>query len=234
MSERHPVGVDELGDARTDELHAAGEAASALERSLPDLPSPVSPAFTDRVMAALANEPAPSATGFLAPLRRRGMVAGFAASLRQARLAMGAGRPPFARAAALAYVLAVAIAGTSIVGATTVGLAGALGILGPAPSPSPTPTIALPSPEVTPPQTPSTEPSVPDPTTEATESEEPGSTDDHGGGSGPEPSDDHSGTSSGSDDGSGGDGSSGSGSATPRPTDTPRPTGTPKPTETPH
>jgi uncharacterized membrane protein YgcG len=206
-----------------------------------DVPTSPGPVFSDRVMAALADEPVPSTTGFLAPLRRLGLVAGFAASVRQARVAMATGRPMLTRAAALAYVLAVAIAGTSLLGATTVGVAGALGILGPGPTPSPTPTIALPSPSPDTLQSPmpSLAPPSPDASNEPGESGSPDASDDHGGGSGPEPSDDHGGSggsdtsgsgTSGSDDGSG----SSDGSGTPRPTDTPRPTETLKPTQTPH
>jgi hypothetical protein len=221
-----------MGD---DELGALLGAASALDRATTDASVSPSPDFADRVMAALVAEPVPSTTGFLAPLGRLGFVAGFAVSIRQARAAMGTGRPMLTRAAALAYVLAVAIAGTSLLGATTVGVAGALGILGPQ-APSPTPTIALPSPspDAVPSPTPSLAPS-PEATSEPAGSESPDASDDHGGGSAPEPSDDHSG-SSGESGTSGSDGGSGSsdGSATPRPTDTPRPTGTVKPSETPH
>ena len=213
--------------------------------------------ITNRVMTALAAEPTPAPVGFLTPLRRLGLVAGFGASVRQAWASIGApGRPTFARATALTYLLVIAIAGTSLAGAATIGLAGAIGIFGPQAtqaSPSTTPLQStqpgrteLPSVESEPPGS--------DPTEEPGDT--PGASDDHGGSGGPEPSDDHGGSpgpssSSGSDDGSGGGGGGGSATATPdggggggsddggasatstpKPSQTPRPTDTPRPSQT--
>jgi len=208
-------GADELGPTQGSELDDAMEAVRALEAVANDGAVRPSPAFTDRVMAALADAPSPAPLGFLAPLRRRGLLAGFGGSVRQAWASIGAGRPAFARAAALAYVLVVALAGTSLAGAATFGAAGALGLLGhetapPSPEPTtlpvmtPAPTIAAP---------PSVEPSEsPEPSETAEPSDDHGGglepSDDHGGG-GAGPSDDHSGAGSGgggSDDGSGGSG----------------------------
>lgn len=181
---------NELGTDRPDELEAARTAASWLDSAIDVAAVTPSAAFGDRVMTALANEPAPSAVGFMVPVRRLGFLAGFAASVRQAWASVGEGsRPPLARASALAYVLAVAIAGTSLAGVATVGVAGALGMLGPtttqsAAPPSPGP-ITSPDHTVSPPDE-SSEP--PDESLEPSESPE--SSDDHGG---PESSDDHGG-----------------------------------------
>ena len=219
-----PFGPDELGPTEGSELDDSLEAIRSLETVAADANVRMGTAFSDRVMAALANEPSPAPAGFLLPLQRRGLLAGFGQSVRQAWASIGTGRPAFARAAALAYVLVVALAGTSLAGAATFGAAGALGLLEPHESVVPSPE-ATPAPLTTPPAPLTTRPSF-----EPTESPEPSETaepsDDHGGGvepsddhsgsgggGGAEPSDDHSG--SGSDGGSGGggsdDGSSGSG-----------------------
>ena len=254
---RRPIDADELGDGDWRELDDALKTGRALDASIDDVPVRVSSDFTSRVMAAVSREPAPGTVGFMAPLRRRGIVAGFADSVRQAWAAIGApGLPSFARATALAYVLVVAMAGVALAGAATVGVGSALGILGPAatqtnaPSPSRAPDASTPTvgPETAPAETdeaggtegPSDGPDASD--DHGGSSQEPG--DDHGASSGPgstDGSDDHSGPSptstsgSGSDDGSGSSSGSGSGeTATPRPSNTPRPTGTPKPSETPH
>jgi hypothetical protein len=214
MSGPFRLGSDELGQVDAADVEAVREALAALELAADEAAVVTGAAFTDRIMAALADEPSPAPTGFLLPIRRRGLLAGFAASVREAWASVGAGRPAFGRAAALAYVLVVAVAGTSVVGAATFGAAGALGLLGPQRSaePSPEPSIApliTPEPTLVPP-TPTSTPSI-----EPSETPEgPESSDDHGGGSGPEPSDDHGGNSGpggGSDDGSSGSGGGSSG-----------------------
>lgn len=237
----------ELGDGDWRELHDALEAGRALDASIDEVPIRVSDDFTNRVMTAVAAEPAPGSVGFLVPLRRRGLLAGFGDSVRQAWAAIGArGLPSFARATALAYVLVVTLAGVSVAGAATVGVGSALGVFGP--------TTASPTPFTTP--GPTQPPATPGPQTAPAETEEPGesddpsdgpeASDDHGGASG-EPDDDHGGSSGhggeGTDDHSGpsetesdGHGSDDGShdSETQRPSDTPHPTGTPKPSETPH
>jgi hypothetical protein len=211
-----PFGPDELGQAEGNELVDSLDAIRSLESVAADANVRVGMAFTDRVMAALANEPTPTPAGFLGPLRRRGLVTGFVESLRQAWRSMGAGRPVFARAAALAYVLAVVLAGTSLAGAATFGAAGALGLLDhetSAPSAVPTYPATLPAPRLESNAPESAEPSEsPEPSETAEPSDDHGDgaepSDDHGGG-GAEPSDDHSGSGSGggeSEDGSGGSG----------------------------
>lgn len=256
LTGRRELDPSELGTTDQADLADALEAARRLEASMDNAPVAAGPQFSDRVMGALADEPTPAPVGFLTPLRRLGPIAGFGASVRQAWASIGAtGRPPFARAAALAYVLVIAIAGTSLAGAATVGFAGLLGNLGPRPTQA--------SPSTLPLQTTAPATELPSRSEPPDASEEPSggpdASDDSGGSGGPEPSDDSGdssgsgGTSSGggSDDGSsgtsGGDGgsatsspSSGGGSdeggssatSTPKPSQTPRPTGTPKPTQT--
>jgi hypothetical protein len=244
----------ELGTTDPTDLAAALESARRLTGAIDDAPIAGDARFTDRVMTALAAEPSPAPTGFLAPLRRRGLIGGFGASVRQAWASMAApGRPTFARGAAIAYVLAIAIAGTSLAGAATITVAGALGILGPH-EPQPTRTLL---PQATPPepsQRPSAEPEPSGPEASDAASDGPEASDDNGsgGGGGTAPSDDHGGNSGpassgrgGSDDGSAGGGGAataspmgdggsddGGGSSTPRPSQTPRPTDTPRPTST--
>jgi hypothetical protein len=238
-----PIRPDELGDGDDRELRDALATGRALDASIDDVPMRVSEDFTRRVMTAVAREPVPGPVGFMTPLRRHGLLAGFGESVRQAWAAIGsAGMPSLARATALAYVLVVVIAGVALTGAATVGVGGALGLFDPtnrtpAPTatPTPSPELALPTPG---PQT------APLETAEPGESEEPSddpeASDDHGGSD--EPDDDDGGNSGpgssgdGDDDASSGDSGSddGSGSGSDSGTATPRPTETTKPSETPH
>jgi uncharacterized membrane protein YgcG len=245
-------GPEDLGTDRSDELDDARTAAAWLDEAA-DVPD-VSPSagFGDRVMAALEGEPAPRPAGFLAPVRRLGLLGGFAASVRQAWTALGgSGRPVLARASALAYVLVVVIAGTSLAGVATVGLAGVLGVFdarptqsAPPQTPGPTDPPArteLPTPHSAPPTAGQTdEPSAsPDESDDHEGSGEPESSDDHGGdSSGSDSSDSGSGDSSSGSNDSGSDdsssGSSDSGSDDSSSGSESEETGTPKPTETPH
>jgi hypothetical protein len=204
----------ELGEIPAADAAAAMAIARRLEAAaMVALPTPASPGFADRTMAALADEPGPATIGFLTPLRRLGVFAGFGASIGQAWATLKRpGRPAFARAAALAYVLAVAAAGISLAGAATFGAAGAFGLLGPAPTQTPTTTPApvvapavTPEPIAEPTHQPSQEPGV-EPSEAPDESEGP---DDRDGGTGPEATADH-GDNSGPG-GGGGDDSSGPG-----------------------
>jgi len=234
---------EELGNGDDRELRRAMDAGQALGASIDDVPVRVADDFTTRVMAAIANEPVPGRVGFMTPLRRRGLLAGFGESVRQAWAAIGSpGIPSFARATALAYVLVVAIAGVAMAGATVVGVGSAFGGSDRTtrrPAPTGTPSLTT---------SPTEAPlSTPGPQTAPVETGEPGESDDH---SGPDASDDHAGASGEPSDDHGGnsgpgssgvdlesDDHSGSGSgsgSTPRPSDTPRPSGTPKPSETPH
>jgi hypothetical protein len=167
-------------------------------------------------MAALDGEPTPAAVGFLTPLRRLGLIAGFGASVRQAWASIGApGRPAFARATALAYILIIAIAGTSLAGAATIGFAGALGLINPPTTQASPSTMPFQSTQPGKSEQPSAESEPPGSDASEEPGGSPGASDDHGGSGGPEPSDDHGDNSglgsSGSDGGGGSDDGSGSG-----------------------
>lgn len=214
MSEPRVLRGHELGEIPSADAAAAMAIARRLEAAAIVAPPMLAkPGFTDRVMAAISDEPAPATIGFLAPLGQLGVFAGFAASVGQAWATLERpGRPAFARAAALAYVLTVAAVGISLAGAAAFGAAGAFGLLGPAPTqpatPTPAPVVApavTPEPIAEPTDEPSQEPGV-EPSEAPDESEGP---DDHNGGTGPEATDDH-GDNSGPG-GAGGDDSSGPG-----------------------
>jgi len=214
----HP---DELGDAEGMDVQDALRVGNRLVESMDDLPITTRDDFSDRVMASIADEPTPGTTGFLVPLRRRGLIGGLADSVRQAWASVGGGRPMLGRSAALAYVLAVVVAGISLTGAATIGTAGALGLFNPGPTPSPTaprPTVAPPTapPSIAPAPSPSQDasepPERPTPTPRETD-DGPDASDDHGGNSGPGGGGDDSGSGGGDDSsGSGSDDSSKSGS----------------------
>ena len=156
----HP---DELGEAEGMDLQDALRVGNRLVEAMDEVPMPAGEDFVDNVMAALADEPTPGTTGFLVPLRRGGILAGFAQSFRQAWASVGAGRPILGRSAALAYVLAVVVAGVSITGAAALGTAGALGLLNATPTEAPTPPTPVPT--VAPPTVaPSPSPNAPEPT----------------------------------------------------------------------
>ena len=216
----HP---DELGEAEGMDMEDALRIGNRLAEAMDEVPMPTDEDFVDNVMAALADEPTPGTTGFLVPLRRGGILRGFRESFRQAWAALGSGRPLVGRSAALAYVLAVAVAGVSLTGAAALGTAGALGLFNAAPTQSPTPPPP-PAPTVAPPSvTPSPSESAPEPTIAPRPS--PTETDDDTDET-DDPNDDNSGPGGGGDDdsgslddddssetgGSSGPGSSGSGS----------------------
>jgi hypothetical protein len=223
------------------DLAGAWSTARELEASLPTESIMPSAGFTDRVMAAVALEPAPRSAGFLAVLRAQPGLAGLVASVREAWavVAGGPGRPVRSRGFALAYVLAVLVIGTSLAGVGGYAAAGALGLLDrdasptptvqetkeppptPAPSPSPTPTVTP-----TPSPTESVEPTG---SVEPSESVQPGESVEPGGSPGPEESDDHGGdTPAASDDGASSPApSAGEDDHSAEPSDTPRPSDTP-------
>jgi hypothetical protein len=231
------------GDA---DLAGAYAIARELEASLPIESIGPSVDFTDRVMAAVAREPAPRAAGFLAVLRDRPGLAGLVASVREAWavVAGGPGRPVRARGLALAYVLAVLVIGTSLTGVATYGAAGALGLLDGDASPTPTVLESI-EPSTTPAESPSPTPTpaaTPTPMPTPTESVEPGGSVEPSesvepdGSSEPDESDDHGGDMpAASDDGESSSGSSSGGDdESADPSDTPRPSDTPKPSQTPN
>ena len=196
--------MDELGDAFGNELADALEAGrwlqAAIDETTRDLPAAATGfdaateargGFGDRVMESLAGEPAPTPAGVLLPLRRRGLW-GLWASFRQASVATrGTGRPVLSRAAALAYVLVLALAGISLTGAASIG---ALGLLNPSATESPPATLVPPSPRASlepPTQSPAVTPAPsgvapqPTPSESPEDSEGPEASDDNGGNSGP-------------------------------------------------
>ena len=244
---------DEVGGAdapiRDSELAEAYAAARLLERAMPTDPVTRSGDFSDRVMAAVAGEPAPQPAGFLGALLTHPGPASFIASVRSAwaTAAGAAGRPVQVRATAMAYVLAVFLAAVSLTGVAAFGTAGAIGgLLGqdrssdpsglvtpPSSSPSPSDDVgplesAEPSDSAEPSE--STEPSGssgPEDSLKPGETLRPSSSRTPVVSASPQASDDHgeSPSPSSSDDSSASSGS---------PSDTPRPSDTPKPSETPH
>ena len=163
--------------------------------------------FEDRVMAAIATEPAPRLVIPHSTAVRGGRAGAFLVALRDAwRVGTSGGRPIAIRAQALAFVLVVVLAAGALTTATAITVGSFL--LGsetaqPSPSIAPTPSAPpTPSTAPTPSQTP--EPSE---TPEATQTLEPGETPEAN--ETPKPGE------------------------TPRPTRTPRPTDTPKPEDTP-
>ncbi|MBF8290942.1 MAG: hypothetical protein HW391_1910 [Chloroflexi bacterium] len=230
------VGADSApGDA---DLATAWATARDLENSLKLEAIAPSAGFADRVMAAVALEPAPRRGGFLVPLRVQPGLAGFLTSVREAWAVAsgGAGRPAAARGMALAYVLAVVLIGASLSGMAAYGTAGALGLLGDDASPSPS--IVLPSPLPSPSATPqhsspsaSPSPASPGPgeSGEAGQTGAPGGTDQPGASASSGP-----GASPGQTDAGGSPDPSPDGSSSPDPSETPDPSDTPKPSETPH
>ena len=115
--------------------------------------------FADRVMAAIADEPAPQPAVMLGlALRRRRLGAALAAIGDSWRVAFGGPRPFAVRAQALALVLVVAVGVVGTGGAAVVGASRLLGLdatpqpsVQPAPVVSPSPSIdASPSPSPSP------------------------------------------------------------------------------------
>ena len=212
------------------ELAAAFAAARVLEaHASADRIGPTD-GFEDRVMAAIATEPAPRVVLRPGPSMRGGRPAAFLAALRDAwGIATGQGRPMLVRAQALGFLLLVIVAAGSLGTVTAVGVGSLL-----APQPSPPPSVqpistTSPSPEPSVSPVPSPSPSIqpsasptttaePTETTEPTDSAEPTETAEPDGTAEPtETADDHGGTSS---------------TETPDPNGTSEPEDTPKPGET--
>ncbi|MEK6719585.1 MAG: hypothetical protein AABZ33_02810 [Chloroflexota bacterium] len=200
------------------------------------------PGFVDSVLAAIAQEPAPrAAIAIGTPLRESG-IGGIVASVRAAfaMVSLGAGRPIMARAAALAYLVAVGALGLTLGGGAVLGTAGALGLLD---SPPPSSPIVLPSPSSspepsaspTPAPSPSASPS-PSGTVEPSDSPEPSAAGSPGTSARPSasPSGSPSASPSASPSGSPSASPSGSPSGSPDPSETPESSGSPKPSDTPH
>ena len=172
--------------------------------------------FSDRVMAAIAVEPAPRLVVAPAATVRGGAIGAFLLTVRRSwAVAMGGGRPMAVRAQALAFVLLVLLAAGALTGVTALTVGALIGPNGATTGPD---RSALPTAPVTPIVSPSPpEPSdSPEPsrspeddvTSQPTELTEPTET--------PDPTE------------------TAKPAGTPKPVVTPRPTRTPRATETPH
>jgi hypothetical protein len=142
-----PFGADELDGVsglQPDELAADTRLARELQASAARVSVRPSPDFADRVMAAVAREPAAAPARAARIALRRGALGAFLVSLRDAwRVTISPSFPIAMRAQAMAMVLVVVglTAGTGAVAA------GALGLLdGNRSTPSPVPTLQSPVP----------------------------------------------------------------------------------------
>jgi hypothetical protein len=171
-----PFGADELDGVsglRPDELAADTRLARELEASAARVSVRPSPDFTDRVMAAVAKEPAAAPVRAARIALRHGAFWAFLASVRDAwRVTVSPAFPMAMRAQAMAMVLVVVglTAGTSVVAA------GAFGLLeGDRPTPPPSQTLETPVPTALPTATPTDGTASPEPsdTPEPSDSAEP-------------------------------------------------------------
>jgi uncharacterized membrane protein YgcG len=164
--------------------------------------------FEDRVMAAIAAEPAPRLVAVPPSTVRGGVPGAFLLTVRRSwAVAMGGGRPMAVRIQALAFVLLVLLAAGALTGVTAVTVGALLGpngtTIGPDRSPVPTPPTTPDTSESPPP----TESPMPEATTSPTASPDAVET--------AEPTE------------------TARPARTPKPGETPRATRTPRPTETP-
>jgi uncharacterized membrane protein YgcG len=220
---RAPFGPDELpldsGDAAN--LATSLRIGRELDGFVADTSIEPSPDFTTRVMAAVAQEPAPRPIAAASRAVAGGRPFAFLAALRDAwRVATTGGRPVAIRAQALAFVL---VAFLTVGGVAGFAGAEALRLLDPDDAPQPSPIVAptqtpivspSPTPSPTPTPTPTARPTVRPTPTPPRRTPTPTGTDDHGGGGGGAGGTDDHGGGSGSGSGSGdssGSGSSGSG-----------------------
>ena len=175
--------------------------------------------FEDRVMAAIAAEPAPRLVVVPASTVRGGVIGAFLLTVRQSwAIAMGGGRPMGVRVQALAFVLLVVLAAGALTGVTALTVGALIGphgsTVGPDRSSLPTAPVApvvspsAPASSDSPEPSGSPEPAVTTQPTATTETPDPTETARSTGT--PKPAE------------------------TPRATRTPRPTQTPRPTETPN
>jgi hypothetical protein len=173
MSHRpfHPSELDGVADPleSADLLLMARE----LER-LDGGPIRPSDGFTDRVLAAIAEEPLPAPMGVAGLAARQGRLGAMVAALRDTwHVAWSGGRPMAVRAQAMAFVLLLIVAVGSVGAVTTVG---AFNVLFPTTS-SPSPTLPVTNPTPQPARTAEpTETAEPTDTPEPTESVQPSET----------------------------------------------------------
>ncbi len=169
-------GTDQPTEAELADAYAAARALEA--HASADRIGPTE-GFEDRVMAAIAAEPAPRMVLRPGPAMRGGRLAAFVTALRDAwGIATGQGRPIAVRAQALGFLLLVVVAAGSLGTVTAVGVGSLLEARQtPPPSVQPIPTTS-PSPEPSSSPSPSPSPSVepsssPTTTAEPTETAEP-------------------------------------------------------------
>lgn len=152
------AGAPDGGERPAD---AAGLLATARELEWLAASDEVGPSggFEDRVMAAIALEPAPRPLAAAAVAARRGRPAAILAALGDVwRVAWSGGRPLAVRAPAMAVV---ALMFVGAVGLGGLGAAAAFGLLGPQDAPTPTPgPVFSPSPSVIPTPGPSSSPAI--------------------------------------------------------------------------
>ena len=138
-SELRTPGETEPSVAESASALAAARELEALAAS--DLARP-SDGFEDRIMAAIATEPAPRVVVRPGRTVRGGLPASFLLAIRDAwAVALGGGRPMAVRAQALAFVLLVFVAVGSLAAAGAVTVGGMLNVnSGPTPPLEPGPT----------------------------------------------------------------------------------------------
>ncbi len=239
-----PGELDDVAGLTPDELTAETRVARDLEALGTHAVAEPAGDFVDRVMAAVAAEPLPAPARAAGSALRRGALAAFLWSVRDAwRVMSRPGFPMAVRAQALALVLVVA----GLVAGSGMATAGALGLFGgDHATPSPAPTLVVPTPPGEPSvvQPPSTE-ATPSPSQEPGDSAEPTATEDVETPEPTGPEEDDTGDRAGG--GGGGDGGGATATKRPSPTRTPSPTSeshdsedhtsspthTPRPSETP-
>ena len=161
-----PFGADELDGVsglRPDELAAETRLARELEASAARVTVRPSADFADRVMAAVAKEPAAAPARAARIALRHGALWAFLAALRDAwRVTVSPAFPMAMRAQAMAVVLVV----VGLTAGTGVAAAGALGMLdGERPAPRPPQTLETPVAPALPTEAPSGRPESPEPST---------------------------------------------------------------------
>lgn len=143
MSEMPPDGaprpftaaeIEGAPEIEPHELAAGTRIARELEAIAARTPVKATPGFVDRVMEAVAAEPAPAPARLAVRSLRRGSLGGFLASIRDAwRVSVSPRFPMAARAQAMALVLVIA----GLAAGSSMAAAGALGLLdGDHPGPS--------------------------------------------------------------------------------------------------
>ena len=136
-----PHELDGVPGLRPDELAAEARLARELEATAVHGTVAPSAGFSDRVMAAIADEPSPAPVVAAGRAIRHGALGGFLASIHDAfRITFGGGFPMAARTQALALVLLVAV----VAGGSGFAAAGALGLFRDRGQPSLPPTLVSP------------------------------------------------------------------------------------------